>query len=140
MSDLSAENGNITLETDPVDNPSDEDQSSTSLVTNRLRMMLDAAGRSDLPATRESWLLLTDDEIVQTSEVYVNEVDEEEAAFMRSLFDSNSGKTDGVLDGIFSNPNTNPFLTTVRTLSTCTEITFDAGTITMIPYCIIELK
>ena len=42
-------------------------------------MMLDAAGRSDLPATRESWLLLTDDEIVQTSEVYVNEVDQEEA-------------------------------------------------------------
>ena len=79
MSDLSADNGNITLETDPVDNPSDEDQSSTSLVTTRLRMMLDAAGRSDLPATRESWLLLTDDEIVQTSEVYVNEVDQEEA-------------------------------------------------------------
>ena len=46
-------------------------------------MMLDAAGRSDLPATRESWLLLTDDEIVQTSEVYVNEVDEEEAAFVK---------------------------------------------------------
>ena len=80
MSDLSADNGNITLETDPVVNPSNEDQSSTSLVTTRVRMMLDAAGRSDLPATRESWLLLTDDEIVQTSEVYyVNEVDQEEA-------------------------------------------------------------
>ena len=50
MSVLSADNGNITLETDPVDNPSDSDQSSTSLVTTRVRMMLGAAGRSDLPA------------------------------------------------------------------------------------------